>query len=99
MRPQLVRVIVVDCHIDDVLAHIARPAWLAGARTDVRAQPPDRIVWREGGVEVTCELEEVWTSTRVTHREEAARGALRRLARGREVTRRLRALRRELERR
>jgi hypothetical protein len=48
---------------------------------------------------VTCELEEVWTSTRVTHREEAARGALRRLARGREVTRRLRALRRELERR
>jgi hypothetical protein len=95
---ELVRAIVVDCHIDDVFAYVAGPAWLAGARTGVSAQPPRRVVWREGDVEVTCELEEVWTSTRVMHREAAARGALRRLARGREVTRRLRALRQTLER-
>jgi hypothetical protein len=96
---QLVRAIVVDCHIDDVFAHVANLTWLAETRTGVSAQPPGRVVWREGGVEVTCELEEVWTSTRATHREEAARGALRRRARARELARRLRTLKRELERR
>jgi hypothetical protein len=94
----IIRAVVVDCHIDDVFDYVADPAWLAGERSDVSGEPPDRIAWRERIGAVTCELEAVWTSTRVTHRDRAALGALRRLARGREIERRLRALKRELER-
>jgi hypothetical protein len=94
----IIRAVVVDCHIEDVFAYLSDPVWLAGERTDVSGEPPDRIVWRERHGPVTCELEEVWTSTRVTHRDDAALGVLRRRARSRAVARRLRALKRELER-
>jgi hypothetical protein len=94
----IIRAVVVDCHIEDVFDRVADPAWLPGERTDVSREPPDRVAWRERHGPVTCELEEVWTSTRVTHRDGAALGVLRRRARGREVERRLRALKRELER-
>jgi hypothetical protein len=95
----IIRAVVVDCHIEDVFAYLSGPLWLAGERTGVSGEPPDRVTWREPHGPVTCELEAVWTSTRVTHRDDAALGVLRRRARGREVERRLRALKRELERR
>jgi hypothetical protein len=100
---RIVRSVVVDCHIEDVSAYVADPAndpaWCVGSRTRVAAAAPARVTWQEAGAEVTLELEEVWTSTRVTHREDSDLGALRRAARAREVARRLRALRRALERR
>jgi hypothetical protein len=95
----IVRELVVDCHIEDVFAYMVDPVWLAGQRSELSGHPPDRIAWREPVGIVTCELEAVWTSTRVTHRDDARLGLLRRRARGREVQRRLRALKRELERR
>ena len=94
----IIRAVVVDCHIEDVFDRVADPAWLPGERTDVSGEPPDRVVGHEGHGAEICELEEVWPSTRVTHRDHAALGLLRRRARGREVERRLRALKRELER-
>jgi hypothetical protein len=94
----IVREVVVDCHIDDVFAYLADPVWLADERSEVRGRPPDRIAWREHVGAVTCELEAVWTSTRVTHRDGAALGLLRGRSRARAVQRRLRALKQELER-
>jgi uncharacterized protein YndB with AHSA1/START domain len=143
---QIVRTVVIDCHIEDVFAFVADPlndsAWCAkvervaqvegegpgpGSRYEVvhrpmplrpaRAMayacvewdPPHRIVWREDDgadvIDVTYELESVWTSTRFTQRDEARLGAPRalhpllRIGIGRDVARQLRTLRRVLERR
>jgi uncharacterized protein YndB with AHSA1/START domain len=134
---QVVRSVVVDCHIEDVFAYVADPlndaVWPAavllvdqvegdrpgpGARyqmleragrgrparptacTCVDWQPPARIAWRWDGaaalVAVAYALEPVWTSTRLTLREEPRRRALR-LSTARDVERRLRALRARLE--
>lgn len=74
-----------------------------GTRTCVDLDPPRRIAWREedggGVIDVTCELESVWTSTRVTQRADVGLGVLRRVAVGRDVVRHLNALKRVLERR
>jgi hypothetical protein len=99
---QIVRSVVIDRHIDDVFAYIANPlnepAHLA-AMDRVACDPPRRIAWRADDdlVEVTYELEEVWTSTRVTRRDVAPGGWLRRAALARDIARRLHALKRELE--
>jgi Polyketide cyclase / dehydrase and lipid transport len=71
--------------------------------------PPARIAWCEDDgadvIHVTYELEEVWTATRFTQRDDARLGAARilhpllRAGIGRDVERQLRALRRLLERR
>jgi uncharacterized protein YndB with AHSA1/START domain len=143
---QIVRSVVIDCHIEDVFRYVADPSndpvWCAkvlaveqmegegpgaGARYEVlhrplpfRAarrmtytclayDPPERIVWREDDgptvIRVTYELEPVWTSTRLTQRDEARLDAPRLLHRlvtagiGRDVARQLRALKQVLERR
>jgi uncharacterized protein YndB with AHSA1/START domain len=74
-----------------------------GTRTRVDSEPPRRIAWREGDghevIDVTYELESVWTSTRVTERDDVRLGVLRRIAMGRNVARRLSTLKRVLERR
>jgi uncharacterized protein YndB with AHSA1/START domain len=142
---QIVRAVVIDCHIEDVFNYVADPsndpAWCAkvlsveqvgdegpgpGARyevlhrpvpfrparrmayTCVEWEPPVRIAWREEDradvIGVTYELEPVWTSTRLTQRDEARLGApgilhpLLRLGIARDVTRQLRALKHVLER-
>ena len=70
--------------------------------------PPARIAWREDDgadlIDVGYELESVWTSTRLTQRDDVARlGAPRalhpqlRIGIGRDVERQLRALKRLLE--
>jgi hypothetical protein len=71
-------------------------------------EPPARIAWREddGGdvLHVTYELEPVWTSTRLTQRDDARLGAPRllhpllRMGIGRDVARQLATLKRVLER-
>jgi uncharacterized protein YndB with AHSA1/START domain len=143
---QIVRSVVIDCHIEDVFRYVADPSndpgWCAkvlaveqmegagpgaGARYEVlhrplpfRAarrmtytclayDPPERIVWREDDgptvIRVTYELEPVWTSTRLTQRDEARLDAPRLLHRlvtagiGRDVARQLGALKQVLERR
>jgi uncharacterized protein YndB with AHSA1/START domain len=143
---QIVRSVVIDCHIEDVFRYVADPSndpvWCAkvlaveqtegegpgaGARCDVlhrrlafrparrmaytcrEYEPPERIAWREDDgetvIHVAYELEPVWTSTRLTQRDEARLGAprpLRRLVRagiGRDVARQLRTLKHVLERR
>jgi uncharacterized protein YndB with AHSA1/START domain len=143
---QIVRSVVIDCHIEDVFEYVGDPlndpAWCAkvvqvaqvegdgpgpGARYEVVHRPvplrparrmayacvawdpPHRIAWREEDgadvVDVTYELESVWTSTRLTQRDEAQLGAPRlvhpvlALGIGRDVARQLRALKRVLERR
>jgi uncharacterized protein YndB with AHSA1/START domain len=70
--------------------------------------PPARIEWREQDgedvIDVTYQLEPVWTSTRVTQRDEARLAAPRllqpllRIGIGRDVERQLRTLKRVLER-
>jgi uncharacterized protein YndB with AHSA1/START domain len=70
--------------------------------------PPVRIEWREEDrddvIHVTYELEEVWTSTRLTQRDDAQFGAPRilhpllRAGIGRDMGRQLRALKQVLER-
>ena len=98
----IVRAVVVDCHIEDVFAYLADPtrdhAWCDAPRALLAREPPAWIAWREDDVEVTCELEPVWTSTRVTHREAARGGPWRRRSRRRAVARRLRTLKNALER-
>jgi hypothetical protein len=142
---QIVRSVVIDCHIEDVFAFVAdplNPAWCAkveqveqvegdgpgpGARSEVLHRPiplrsarrmaytcvdldpPRRVAWRERDgadvIEVTYELESVWTSTRLTQRDEARLAAPRalhpllRIGIGRDVARQLRTLKRVLERR
>jgi hypothetical protein len=71
-------------------------------------KPPNRIRWREhdGGdvIDVTYDLEPVWTATRFTQRDDARLGAPRllhpllRAGIGHDVARQLRALKRLLER-
>jgi hypothetical protein len=142
---QVVRSVVIDCHIEDVFAFVADPlndpAWCAkvlrveqvegnGPRLDARYEvlhrpipfrparrmahtcvdwePPRRVAWREDDradvIDVTYELESVWTSTRLTQRDDARRGAPRalhpllRAGIGRDVARQLRTLKRVLER-
>jgi uncharacterized protein YndB with AHSA1/START domain len=84
-----------------------RPArWMA--YECVEWEPPARIGWREDDghdvIEVTYELEPVWTATRMTQRDEARLGAPRLLhpllkaGIGRDIARQLRALKRLLER-
>jgi hypothetical protein len=109
----LVRSVVIDCHIEDVFEYVADPsndpAWRAHrpiARTECVA--PSRVAWREHDralvIEVTYELETVWTSTRVTQRHEARMRGPRvlhpwaRLRLGRAAARQLRALKQALER-
>ena len=69
-------------------------------QTCVLWEPPARVGWHgedaAGGFDVTCELESVWTATRVTRRTVAPR-RLRWLA-ARDDARELRALKRILER-
>jgi hypothetical protein len=90
------RTVVIDCHIEDVFDHLARR--VAAASSDVRCDPPHRVEWRAGdGIEVMYELEPVWTATRVTRRDAGELGALRTIARRRDVVRQLRALKHELE--
>ena len=71
-------------------------------------EPPARIAWREDDgadvIDVGYELESVWTSTRLTQRDDVVRlGAPRllhpllRIGVGRDVERQLRALKRVLE--
>lgn len=89
------RTVVIDCHIEDVFEHLARDAGPGAA-----AIPPHRIaVPGEDGAEVVYELEPVWTATRVTRRDAVEVGPLRAIGRRRGMTRRLRALKHELERR
>jgi hypothetical protein len=82
---QIVRSVVVDCHVDDVSEFLA-----------------DR--YRVESDRVTFELEPVWTSTRVTRREEMNVRAphvvqpLLRLVAGHKAARELRALKQALER-
>jgi uncharacterized protein YndB with AHSA1/START domain len=76
--------------------------------TCVAWEPPKRIVWHEDDgtdvVDVTYELESVWTATRLTQRDVVRLGAPRplhpllRAGIGRDVTRQLHALKRILER-
>ena len=143
---QIVRAVVIDCHIEDVFAFVADPlndpAWCGkverveqvegdgpgpGARYEVLHRPipfrparrmaytcsdwdpPGRIAWREDDgadvIDVTYELESVWTSTRLTQRDDAQLGAPRalqpllRIGIGRDVARQLHTLKRVLERR
>jgi hypothetical protein len=143
---QIVRSVVIDCHIEDVFRYVADPSndpvWCAkvlaveqvegegtgaGARYEVLHRPLPfraarrmtytclaydalgRIVWHENDgptvIRVTYELEPVWTSTRLTQRDEARLNAprlLHRLVRagiGRDVARQLRTLKQVLERR
>jgi uncharacterized protein YndB with AHSA1/START domain len=143
---QIVRAVVIDCHIDDVFDYISNPLndprWCQkvldvrqmegdaprpGAAYEVLHRPipwrpprrmtyacldwdpPHRIAWREDDgtdvIDVTYELESVWTSTRLTQRDEAQLGAaaalrpLLELGIGRDMTRQLQALKRLLERR
>jgi hypothetical protein len=143
---QIVRSVVIDCHVEDVFAFVADPlndpAWCAkvlrveqvegdgpapGARyevlhrripfrparrmayTCVDWEPPRRVAWREDDgadvIHATYELESVWTSTRVTQRDDARLGAPRplhpllRIGIGRDVARQLRTLKLVLERR
>jgi uncharacterized protein YndB with AHSA1/START domain len=105
---QIVRSVVIDCHVEDVFDYLADPrndgAWRADRRaalTCAEREPPHRIVWRWDAdgevVEVGFALEPVWTSTRVTVREEQ-RTRIPRRAR-RDLDRRLETLRQRLERR
>ena len=143
---QIVRAVVIDCHIDDVFAYISNPLndprWcekvLDVRQTEVDApgpgaayevlhrpirwrpprrmahacvdwDPPHRIDWHEDDgadvVDVTYELESVWTATRLTQRDEAQLGApaalrpLLEIGIGRDMTRQLQTLKRLLERR
>jgi hypothetical protein len=110
---QIVRSVVIDCHVEDAFDYIADPhndrEWRRGrhtALTCLDSQRPHRIAWHwetDGDtVEVSFALEPVWTSTRVTvcqeHRRRRAR-ILRRALAIRDLDRRLEALRRRLERR
>jgi hypothetical protein len=90
-----------------------RPIPLRPARrmsyTCVEWDPPERIAWREDDgvdvIHVTYELEPVWTSTRLTQRDQARLGAPRmlhplfRIGLGRDVGRQLDALKQLLEQR
>ena len=109
---QIVRSVVIDCHIDDVFEYVADPRndreWRSArpaALTRVDCIPPHRIAWRweaDGDiVDVSFALEPVWTSTRLTMREERRRHGRRFLKRAaaRDLDRRLEALRLRLERR
>jgi len=106
---QVVRSVVIDCHVEDVFDYLADPRndreWRRGRLTEltcVHSERPHRIAWRweaEGDfVEVGFALEAVWTSTRVTASEERRRPAFKRAA-ARDLDRRLEALRQRLERR
>jgi uncharacterized protein YndB with AHSA1/START domain len=76
--------------------------------TCVAWEPPVRIQWHEDDgadvLDVTYELEAVWTATRLTQRDEGRLGAPRilqplvRVGVGRDVAQQLRALKRVLER-
>src|SRR5919108_2485725 len=108
---QIVRSVVIDCHIEDVFDYVADPRndreWRSGdaaGLTRVDCAAPHQVTWRweaEGdAVEVSFALEPVWTSTRLTVREERPlRGPriLRQWMAGRDLDRRLEALRRRLE--
>jgi uncharacterized protein YndB with AHSA1/START domain len=143
---ELVRAVVIDCHIDDVFEYVANPLndprWREKVldvrqthgdgpgpgsvyevlhrplprrparrvtRTCVAWEPPHRIAWHDDDgtdvVDVAYGLESVWTSTRLTRRDDARLGALpvlrplRRIGIGRDVGRELRTLKRVLERR
>ena len=79
---QIVRSVVIDCHVEDVFDYVADPhndrEWRRGrhtALTCVDSQRPHRIAWRweaEQGdtVDVGFALEPVWTSTRLVVRQE-----------------------------
>jgi hypothetical protein len=73
---QIVRSIVIDCHIEDVFDYLADPRndreWRRGRLTELtclHSERPHRIGWRweaEGEhVDVGFALEPVWTSTRL----------------------------------
>jgi hypothetical protein len=113
---QIIRSVVIDCHMDDVFDYVADPLndreWRAArssALTRVDCVPPHRIAWRweaEGEiVDVSFALEPVWTSTRLTMRQESRLHGPRFLRRvlkwaaARDLDRRLEALRKRLERR
>jgi uncharacterized protein YndB with AHSA1/START domain len=110
---EVVRSVVIDCHVDDVFDYVADPGndreWRSAdsaALTCLHSEPPHRIAWcweADGDtIEVTFTLEPVWTSTRLTVRQEHRRRRARLLQRARaarDLDRRLAALRRRLERR
>ena len=113
---QILRSVVIDCHIEDVFDYVADPRndreWRRGRLTELTclgSERPRRIAWRweaDGDVvDVGFVLEPVWTSTRVTVRQERRphgarilRPARQRTA-ARDLDRRLEALRQRLERR
>jgi hypothetical protein len=81
---QVVRSVVIDCHVEDVFDYIADPRndreWRRGRLTEltcVHSERPRRIAWRWGAegecVDVSFALEPVWTSTRVTVNQERRR--------------------------
>src|SRR3954470_17634127 len=110
---QIIRCVVIDCHIEDVFEYVADPLndreWRparTGALRCVEREPPHRIAWRweaDGEmVDVSFALEPVWTSTRLTVSQQHSRQRawiLRRALAARDLDRRLEALRRRLERR
>jgi hypothetical protein len=106
---QIVRSVVIDCHIEDVFDYVADPRHRPLATCAcVASERPHRIAWRSEDdevIEVTYELESVWTATRLTRRDDARFDAprllqpLARIRHRRDVARRLRALKGELERR
>jgi hypothetical protein len=78
---QIVRSVVIDCHIEDVFDYVADPRndreWRRGRPTELTfldSERPRRIAWRweaDGEfVDVGFALEPVWTSTRVTVSQE-----------------------------
>jgi hypothetical protein len=98
---QVVRCVVIDCHVEDVFDYLADPLHDRDWLTCVEPEAPRRVIWRweaDGdGVEVSFALDPVWTSTRVTaRREHRGRGRARA---ARDLDRRLEALRQRLERR
>jgi hypothetical protein len=110
---QIVRSVVIDCHIEDVFDYVADPLHdrelRTAALTCVERQPPHHVAWRgeadAGVVDVSFALEPVWTSTRLTVTQEGRLQGPRILGRAlkwaaaRDLDRRLEALRRRLERR
>jgi hypothetical protein len=78
---QILRSVVIDCHIEDVFDYVADPRndreWRRGRLTELtclHSERPRRIAWRweaDGEfVDVGFALEPVWTSTRVTVSQE-----------------------------
>jgi hypothetical protein len=78
---QILRSVVIDCHIEDVFDYVADPRndreWRRGRLTELtcrHSERPRRIAWRweaDGEfVDVGFALEPVWTSTRLTVSQE-----------------------------